>query len=456
MDKQTIIDFLSEHAEEYYQLSDNIWDTPEIRFTEFKSSQTLAKYMEHEGFSVEWGLAGIETAFRCKWGDGKPVIGFLAEFDALPNMSQVSGIAEKREITPNGNGHGCGHNLLGVGSLIGAIGAKHYLEVNHLSGTVVFLGCPAEEGGGGKTFMARDGCFDDLDCALTWHPGTANGIPPGIFLANSMMRCSFSGRAAHAAACPELGRSALDALELMNVGIQFLREHIPSSARIHYAITDTGGDAANIVQASASGIYQIRAPYTPTVMEIYKRVEKIARGAAMMTETEVDIEFLKATSNTMPNETLNEVMYNNMNLIPCPGNDSEGNDFAAAIVASQLPLEKRQKKPLEDFVQKYTPSENPIPASTDVGDVSWVCPVAQIGTATWPVGTVPHSWQAVACGKSVFAHKAMLYAGQVIAASAIDIIDTPDILAKAWAELGRRTNGQPYKCPIPKEISHGY
>ena len=453
MDKHEILQQLAQDAPRYYQLSDSIWDTPEVRFTEHRSARTLAKAMEEEGFTTEWGLAGIDTAFRCTWGSGKPVIGFLAEYDALPNLSQQAGVAEKKPLVPEGNGHGCGHNLLGVGSLIGAVGAKRYLEANHLPGTVVFLGCPAEEGGSGKTFMAREGCFDGLDCALTWHPGSFNAAFSGIFLANSLIRYSFTGRASHAAAAPELGRSALDALELMNVGIQFLREHIPSTARIHYAITDTGGDAPNVVQATASGLYMIRAPYSPTVAEIAARLDKIAQGAALMTETQVTAKFIKAVSNTMPNNVLERLMYKNLTEIPCPGNDGPQQQLAEEIMCSQLAEGKRPEKALEDYVHEYAPSEASVPGSTDVGDVSWVCPVAQVGTATWPVGTAPHSWQAVACGKSDFAHRATLYAGQVIAASAIDLYADPTLLEQAWAEFRRRTNGQSYQCPIPKDIS---
>lgn len=307
MDKQEMLQWLSGHAEEFYRIGDALWDTPEVRFTEQRSSHLLAEALEQEGFQTEWNLAGMETAFRCTWGSGKPVIGFLAEFDALPDLSQEAGIAEKKPVEPGGNGHGCGHNLLGAGSLAGALGMKKYLEANGLPGTVAFLGCPAEEGGGGKTFMARAGCFHDLDFALTWHPGCGNAVPPGIFLANCMVRYSFTGVTSHAAGSPEQGRSALDALELLNIGIQFLREHIPSTARLHYAIVDTGGISPNIVQGHASGLYQIRAPHTPMVIEIYERLNRIAQGAALMTDTELKIEFLRATSNTVPNVVLDKI-----------------------------------------------------------------------------------------------------------------------------------------------------
>lgn len=453
MDKKAVVDFLTAHAEEYYQVSDRIWDQPEVCYTEHESAAILAQALEKEGFQTEWGLAGIETAFRCTWGKGKPRIGILAEFDALSHMSQIAGTAQKQPLQEGGNGHGCGHNLLGGGSLIGALGLQQYLKENHREGTVVFLGCPAEEGGAGKTFMAREGCFDDLDLALTWHPGAMNAVPAGIFLANCVIRYTFSGRSSHAAAAPEMGRSALDALELMNIGIQFLREHIPSDARIHYAITDTGGSAPNVVQAKASGLYQIRAPRTPMVIDIHERLNRIAKGAAMMTDTEVKIEFLKATSSTLPNTVLDEVMAANLKEIPCPKNDGKDQVFAQEILNTLLPKDKRPQKPLSETVLPYMPSEKLIPASTDVGDASWVCPVSQIGTATWPIGTAPHTWQAVACGKSDFAHKAMLYAGQVIAASAVDVCENPQILEDAWKEFKQRTENQPYHCPIPKEIT---
>lgn len=456
MDKQAILQQLSEQTEGFYRLSDFIWDAAEVRFTEYRSSRALAEAMEREGFTTQWNLAGMETAFRCSWGSGKPVIGFLAEYDALPNLSQCAGIAEKKPVTPGGNGHGCGHNLLGVGSLIGAIGAKRYLEANHLPGTIVLMGCPAEEGGSGKTFMAREGHFSDLDCALTWHPGNFNMVSTGIWLANSLIRYSFTGRASHAAGAPDLGRSALDALELMNVGIQFLREHVPSAARIHYAITDTGGDAPNVVQATASGLYMIRAPYTHTVTDIAQRLDKIAQGAALMTETKVSSRFVKAVSNTMPNTVLEQVMYRNLTAIPCPGNDSADQELAVELMRSALPEGERPEKPMEDFVHEYAPSEEPVPGSTDVGDVSWVCPVAQVWTAAWPVGTPGHSWQSVAGGKSDFAHRAMLYAGQVIAGSAIDLIDDPQLLTKAWEEFRDRTGGRPYQCPIPIEFTPNF
>ena len=452
MDKQTVIRYLEERAAEFYALSDKIWENAEIRFGESKSAADYKAFLEAEGFKVTLGLAGLKTAFRGQWGSGKPVIGFLGEYDALPGMSQKAGSPVKEPLVCGGNGHGCGHNLLGVGALMGAVGLKRYLEAEGKPGTVVFFGCPAEEGGSGKTFMARENCFDMLDAALSWHPDTRNMMPPGPVLANNAVRYRFTGKASHAAAAPEAGRSALDALELMNIGVQFLREHIPSTARVHYAITDTGGISPNIVQAHASALYQMRAPYAPELADLYQRVNRIAQGAAMMTDTQVEIKFLKGTSNTVLIPALDEVMYRNMCHIPNPVGDAQDLDFAREIVRTQ---NQEIPEALFDIQPKpWNQAGNiPLPGSSDTGDVSWVCPLSQCATSTWPVGTAAHSWQAVACGKSDFAHRGMLYAGQIIAATAIDICENPEILETAWKQHREKTGGNPYHCPIPPEIT---
>lgn len=454
MDKWSVIQYLEERAEDFYKLSDKIWENAEIRFKEKQSVKDYVAFLKNEGFSITVGDAGLKTGFHAEWGSGKPVIGFLGEYDALAGLSQKAGVSVKDSLVKDGNGHGCGHNLLGVGALMGAVGFKHYLETEGKTGTVVFFGCPAEEGGSGKTFMARQGCFDQLDLALSWHPNDCNMMPPGPVLANDAVRYSFIGKASHAAAAPEAGRSALDALELMNIGVQFLREHIPSTARIHYAITNAGGISPNIVQPYASALYQIRAPFAPELSDLYERVNNIAKGAAMMTETQVEIKFLKGTSNTVLIPALDEVMYNNMCEIPNPVERANDVEFAREIVKTQLPADKIPENVFELKPRNWNKSGNiPIPGSSDVGDVSWVCPVSQCGTSTWPVGTAAHSWQAVACGKSDFAHKGMLYAGQIIAATAIDVCNNPEIIETAWTQLKEKTGNHPYHCPIPPEIT---
>ena len=454
MDKQGVIKYLEERASDFYALSDKIWGNAEIRFKEKESVKDYVSFLEKEGFSVTVGLAGLKTAFSATWGSGKPVIGFLGEYDALPGLSQKAGVAEKSPIEENGNGHGCGHNLLGVGALMGAVGYKHYLESEGKSGTVIYFGCPAEEGGSGKTFMAREGCFNQLDAALSWHPADINMMPPGPVLANDSIRYSFLGKASHAAAAPEAGRSALDALELMNIGVQFLREHMPSSARIHYAITDTGGISPNIVQSHASALYQIRAPYAPELASLYERVNNIAKGAALMTDTQVEIKFLKGTSNTLLIPALDELMYRNMCEIPNPVSEAKDMDFAFEIVKTQKDPATIGDSAFDIKPKPWNKAGNiPLPGSSDVGDVSWVCPVTQCGTGTWPKGTAAHSWQAVACGKSDFAHRGMLYAGEIIAATAVDIYQNPEVIETAWKQLREKTGGLPYNCPIPKEIT---
>ena len=454
MDKQGVIKYLEERASDFYALSDKIWGNAEIRFKEKESVKDYVSFLEKEGFSVTVGLAGLKTAFSATWGSGKPVIGFLGEYDALPGLSQKAGVAEKTPIEENGNGHGCGHNLLGVGALMGAVGYKHFLESEGKSGTVIYFGCPAEEGGSGKTFMAREGCFNQLDAALSWHPADINMMPPGPVLANDSIRYSFLGKASHAAAAPEAGRSALDALELMNIGVQFLREHMPSSARIHYAITDTGGISPNIVQSHASALYQIRAPYAPELASLYERVNNIAKGAALMTDTQVEIKFLKGTSNTLLIPALDELMYRNMCEIPDPVSRAKDMDFAFEIVKTQKDPATIGDSAFDIKPKPWNKAGNiPLPGSSDVGDVSWVCPVTQCGTSTWPKGTAAHSWQAVACGKSDFAHRGMLYAGEIIAATAVDIYQNPEVIETAWKQLREKTGGLPYNCPIPKEIT---
>lgn len=457
MNKLGILSYLAGRSQDFFALTDRIWDNAEVRFTEWQSAEDYSEFLEKEGFCVTKEVGGLKTSLRASWGRGKPVIGFLGEYDALPGLSQKPGVAVKEPLTEGGNGHGCGHNLLGGGALIGAVGLKHYLETEGKNGTVVFFGCPAEEGGSGKAFMAREGCFDDIDCAFTWHPAPLNMMCPGPLLATSTVRYSFTGKTSHAAAAPEMGRSALDAIELLNIGIQFLREHVPQEARIHYALTDTGGISPNIVPAYASGLYQFRAPYQPTVTDIYERVNRIAQGAALMTDTEVKIEFLKGSSNTLLIPALDEIVYKNMCEIPLTSEEASDYDFARDIVKTQVPAEKLTDKAIDTSIKPYNKAGNiPLAGSSDVGDVSWVCPVSQFGAATWPIGTAAHTWQSTACGKSDFAHRGMLYAGQVIAASAIDACDNPDIIAEAKKQFCERSGNQPYRCPIPAEITPEY
>lgn len=452
-------------------LSDGLWDHPEVLFHEEYAAERFCETLEAEGFRVERGLAGIQTAFSGRFGGGGPVIGFLGEYDALPGMSQVSGVFEKKPVEAGAPGHGCGHNLLGVGSLGAALAVKRYLEENSLPGTVVFFGCPAEEGGSGKGFMARSHVFDDVDIAFTWHPGEVNSVATESTMANYQICYRFHGVSSHAAMEPERGRSALDALELMNVGVQFLREHIPDNTRIHYAVTNTGGSAPGIVQDSAEAVYLMRAVSLPEVKELYRRTNLVAKGAAMMTETTVEIEFIKACSNVIINSELNAVMQRNLEEIPHVEFDEADLAYARSIQETcgggktyfeQLYSECEDPEKRAAFEADMASPIHAVPlplakerqgfVSSDVGDVSWNCPVSQINGATTPAGTAMHSWQMVSVGKSPMAHKGMLYAAKIMAGSAIDAFENPDIIARAKAELSRRTGGKQYVSPIPAEI----
>ncbi len=471
MEKQKYLSVIDERQEQFAALSDEIWDHPELNFREFKSAETLCKALAENGFTVEKELAGIPTAFSGRFGKGHPVIGILGEFDALPGLSQKAGVAVKEPLPGDGCGHGCGHNLLGVGSLAAAAAVKTYLEQTGKPGTVIYFGCPAEEGGSGKAFMARDGVFDELDTALSWHPGSLNTVWSFSTLANIQVRYHFTGKSAHAAASPHLGRSALDALELMNIGVQFLREHIIPEARVHYAITNTGGAAPNVVQAEAEALYLIRAPKNSQVQEIYERVNDIARGAALMSGVGVEIQMDKSCSNIVVNRTLEEILYRNMTEIPLPEYTEEEEKFAKAIqetIEGRTTMADRlektmgpkgrmmgaeyDKQSLYRFVMPYAPGNKPLSGSSDVGDVSWICPTSQILASTGAGGTVEHSWQMVAQGKTSSAHKGMLYAGKVLAGAAIDLFENPELVGKAKEEHLTQVGEEGYRPLLTPDV----
>ncbi|NWQ41959.1 amidohydrolase [Bacillus sp. EB106-08-02-XG196] len=468
MDIHHIINLIDEKKDKWISMSNQIWEFAETRFDEFRSADLICRSLESEGFSVQKGLAGIDTAFVGSYGSGSPVVAILGEYDALSGLSQKSGVSVYDPIEPGGNGHGCGHNLLGTGSLAAAVALKDMMEKEGLQGTVKYYGCPAEEGGSGKTYMAREGCFNDVDFALSWHPWTTNTILPGNSLANCQVYFKFKGKSAHAAVQPHLGRSALDAVELMNVGVNYLREHIISEARVHYAITNTGGFSPNVVQAEAEVLYLIRAPKTPQVQEIYERVCNIAKGAALMTGTEVEIVFDKACSNLMGNVTLNAKMAEVFEEVGVPSYTEEEIRFAKQLHASlseedkaneisKLPKEiarNLKDKPIFDMVYPYSDdiADAPLGGSTDVGDVSWIVPTAQVGTACWVLGTPAHTWQVVSIGSTSIGHKGMLQAGKVLAGTALEVMKDPELLEKCKQELKERLGNNVYQCPIPKEI----
>ena len=471
MDKMQALAVIDSKKDWLDHLGDQVWDCAETAFQEFGSMKILCDALAEAGFEVAQNVGDVPTAFTGRYGSGKPVIGFLGEFDALSGLNQKACCTSKEAFQAGAPGHGCGHNNLGVGSLGAAIAVKEYLSANNLPGTVIYYGCPGEEGGSGKAFMAREGVFDELDIALTWHPGDINCVASGSSLANYQVSYKFKGISAHAAGCPHLGRSALDAVELMNVAVNFLREHVIPEARMHYAITNSGGFSPNVVQAEAEVLYLLRAPKTPQVAEIYDRVNDIAKGAALMTSTQLETRFIKACSNVVPNNVLERLMHKNLSELPLPTYTDEEMAFAKSIRESVENLSntleskadkygiegKRLAKEHKDdiinnFVVPYVPDETAMPGSTDVGDVSWVCPTAQVNTATWASGTPGHSWQVVAQGKSELAHKGTVLAAKVMAATAIDTILDPSIIEAAKEELNDRLEGGKYVCPIPKGV----
>jgi amidohydrolase len=449
--------------------NDRIHDFAELSYEEFQSADLLCGILAEEGFAVERGLAGMPTCFTGTFGSGRPVIGILGEFDALSGLSQVADCPVKEALVPGANGHGCGHNLLGVGSLAAAIAVKKYLEETKVSGTVIYYGCPGEEGGAGKAFMAREGAFEGLDCALTWHPSHINSSAPHSSLANMQMKFTFDGIASHAAGAPENGRSALDAVTLMNTGVQFLREHTNMKDRIHYAVIDTGGVSPNVVQAHAEVIYLVRTPHLNTLFPLVERVKNIARGAALMTDTTMNFEVHKITADTVPNATLQKVLRQNMEQAGLPKFTEEDYAYAKAMSTSiQL---KQQVLPSvvildenlaevvaahkDDYLYDFLIPEFPYvvegSGSTDVGDVSWNTPTAEINTATECAGTSMHTWQATAQGKGPIAHKSMLFAGKAIAGGAIDLINDPSLIEAATKEWKRRLNGAVYE-KLPADL----
>lgn len=456
---------------EFSELSNKIWDFAELKFEERRSSDMLAKALEENGFAVRRGVAGMDTAFIGEFGSGKPVIALLGEFDALAGMSQAADVAEPKPVVSGANGHGCGHNLLGVGSLMAAIALARHMKDNNLAGSVRYYGCPGEEGGSGKTFMVRAGLFDDVDTALTWHPAPFNGVRSTNNLAVLEYFYRFKGLAAHASNAAHLGRSALDAVELMNVGVNFLREHMPQDCRVHYAITDTGGRAANVVQAQAEVVYLIRAPEMSQALDLAKRVDKVAHGAAMMTETEVEIVFDTASTNLLPNITLETAMHENMAALGPIAFDETDLAFAKSIqdtftdeaINSSIRLYQIKgdvfsnakvdgSTPLHLGLRDFEGHSHFRAGSTDVGDVSWVTPTAQCWTPTWAIGTNPHTWQVVAQGKSASAHKAMAHAAKTLAATGLLLMTSPELLEAAKAEWTEKTAGRKYVCPIPDNV----
>lgn len=451
---------------QYREVANQIWSFAEMRYEEFQSAQLHADLLEQEGFKVTRGIAGLPTAFVAEAGQGGPVIGILGEYDALAGLSQASGAFECRpdpDSTRN-VGHGCGHHLLGTASHLAAVVVRDYLQAHGMEGTVRFYGCPAEEAAAGKTFMARAGVFDDLDAAISWHPSVANSVFMNATLANVQAHFRFTGKSAHAALAPHLGRSALDGAELMNIGVNYLREHMPDQARVHFAYLNSGGPSTNVIPAYAEVLYTVRSSQVDEAMELYQRVTDIARGAALMSGTSLEIVFDKAVSNVLHNDVLDAVMAQQIEALGEMPFDPEeaavaekiqstftGSEFENS--AKHFAASIRTPRPVISQPIPYNPhAPRPVTGSTDMGDVSWAVPTTQCLTACYAWGTAFHSWQMVSQGKSTLATRGMLHAAKAMAATAAKLMGDRETLGRAADELDDRRKGKPYRCPIPDDV----
>ena len=470
---QTVKDLVASQADAAVALAKEIWNYAELSYEEVRSAAALMEALKKEGFAIEEGIAGIPTAFTATFqsGSGKPVVGFLAEYDALAGLSQKAGCPVQEAVEPGGAGHGCGHNLLGAGCYAAAVALKDYLVKENKDGTVIFFGCPAEEGAGAKQFIARAGYFDNVDFAYTWHPETINEVGSKGSVAIMGANFTFTGVAAHAGAEPHLGRSALDAVELMNVGCNYLREHMIDAARIHYAYSDAGGSAPNVVQSCAVIKYEVRAPKVSQVQELFTRVVDVAKGAALMTGTKMQYEITMAFSDYTANRTLGAVVDQCFRELGAPDWTEEDYDLAAGFLRTYprstmagireklgayfapQELDQALEKPLDSMVHPFNPKETGYNSgSTDVGDVGYATPTVMFHVATACLGNVGHSWQNTAFACSDIGMKGMLRAAEVMTLSAICTMAQPELIRKAKEELIRK-NGGKYRCPLPDYVT---
>ncbi|MEL6250700.1 MAG: M20 family metallopeptidase [Bacteroidota bacterium] len=433
--KKSVIRHIEKNQEAYVEVAHEIWENPELGYQEEKSSALLKAQLEAAGFSIESGVADIPTSFVATYGSGSPTIGILAEYDALPGISQDN-VPERKVRIEGGAGHACGHHLFGTASVAAAIAVKDWLSKSKKSGTIKLFGTPAEEGGAGKVYMVRAGLFEEVDAVLHWHPGSGNGASATSSLANKSAKFRFHGVASHAAAAPQFGRSALDGVEAMNYMVNLLREHVSSDARIHYVITK-GGEAPNVVPEFAEVFYYVRHPNTEGSRETFERVVKAAEAAAIGTGTTMDYEVIHGLFNLMPNETLGRVVHGNMTEIGGFSYDADEMNFAEEI-RETLPEKARKDLTSTTLVAPFEVIERGRGGSTDVGDVSWVVPTAGLRTATWVPGTSAHTWQAVAAGGMSIGHKGMIMAAKTMATSAVDLYNDPSIIQRANDELMRR------------------
>jgi len=438
---------VDQHSAQYAQASKTIWEYAELGYHEDKSSALLQHDLKEAGFRIEAGVADEPTAFIATYGQGSPIIGILGEFDALPGLSQAA-VPDRSPLAAAGPGHGCGHNLLGSGAALAAVGLKEYMENNRVAGTLRYYGTPAEEGGDGKVYMVRAGLFRDVDVVLHWHPADRNAVANGGALAITSAKFLFHGIAAHAAFAPERGRSALDAVMLMGTGIEFMREHIPSNARIHYIVSN-GGAAPNIVPDTAELFLYARSPSLDTLDGIWGRIVKIGQGAAMMTETTLDVKILGSDNNIVANDALAKVAQKNLDEVGGFRYTAQEEHFAEELQRSLPPGGARDPGSTASIepLRPFNPNEPA--ASTDVGDVSWNVPTIGFIAATFVPGVVPHTWQAAACAGMSIGQKGMLVAARALALTGADLFSNPQLILDAKKDFDRQLAGKTYKSEIP-------
>jgi len=446
--KAAVLAHIENNQARYGDVAQEIWDLAELGYMEQQSAALLGATLADAGFQVEFGVAAMPTAFVASYGSGSPVVGILAEYDALPGMSQARVPVRQPEAGTEA-GHGCGHHLFGAGSVAAAIAVKEWMESAGIAGTVRLYGTPAEEGGAGKVFMARAGLFDDVDVVLHWHPGDRNGTGVYSTLAILSAKFRFHGVSAHAAAAPDRARSALDGVEAMNDMVNMMREHVPQETRIHYAIT-AGGEAPNVTPDFAEVYYYVRNPDVENVRSIFERVVKAAEGAALGTGTTMDYEVDAGAFALLPNEALGRAMHANLEQVGGVQYDEMDTEFAEAISASfgenAPPLSQAAE------VGPFLVLPGAVPASTDVGDVSWVVPTVGLSAATWVPGTAAHTWQAVAAGGTSIGNKGMIVAAKTIAMTAVDVLTNAELVAAAREEYLERVGPDFQYVPLQGDI----
>lgn len=442
-----VIQNVETHASEYRDVSRKVWEFAEVGYQEQKSSALLQRQLKAAGFTIQSGVAGMPTAFVASYGNGKPVIGILGEFDALPGLSQDA-VPERRPLVANAPGQACGHNLLGAGGVLAAVAVRDYMASNKTPGTVRFYGSPAEEGGSGKVYLVRAGLFQDVDAVLHWHPGDHNAVVAGEgVLAMMSAKFEFHGSAAHAAAAPERGRSALDGLMLMANAVEFLREHVPSAARMHY-IVSKGGSAPNIVPDEAELFLYVRHPSMTVLTGIWDRIIKCSQGAAMATETTVNWRIVNSDYNLLGNTPLAEQIHRNFREVGGLTYTPAEQEFAEKLIRV-LPAGPVRKLGSERNVEPLANPDSLGGGSTDVGDVSWIVPTIGITTATWVPGTPAHSWYAVASSGMAIGQDGMVLAAKVLAITAQDLLTNQGLRQQATSELKRQLGGAKYESKIP-------